>query len=129
MTITLGELTLPPYLLWEDEIGWSAVMQTTGYFLSGSLEIQEGIKLSGRPITLVGEMHLGWITRSLLLSIQALAQTPQELPLDYHGREFTVRFRQGNNEKPVEAVPLVKRIPPKDTDKYHSLVIRLMEVA
>lgn len=125
--ITLGTVTLPPYLLWEDEFTWSAVAQGAEYFLAGSLDIQASTMLAGRPITLVGDTNRGWITRATLLDLYALTNTPQELTLNYHDREFTVRFNHANG-KPVSAVPLVKRIPPKDTDKYHSLVIRLMEV-
>lgn len=125
--ITLGAVTLPPYLLWQDELSWAKVEQGAEYLLSGSLEIQTGVKLAGRPITLVGEQNRGWIERSTLLALLALTETPQVLTLDYHGREFQVRFRFHDGE-PVQAVPLIVRIPPKDTDKYHSLVIRLLEV-
>ena len=126
MTITLGTLTLPPYLLWEDELEWSAVEQTTEYMLAGSLDIQIGVKLTGRPITLSGTRNRGWITRDTLLAIQELTHTPQQLVLDYHGRTHDVRFRYDG--PPIEAVPLIVRIPPKATDRYTDLKIRLMEV-
>lgn len=126
MTITLGTLTLPPYLLWEDEFGWAKVEQGEDYLLSGALEIQTGVKLAGRPITLSGETHRGWIDRATLLAILALTETPQELSLNYHGREFQVRFRFGDGA--VSATPIVVRIPPRETDKYNNLIIRLLEV-
>ena len=124
--ITLGAVTLPPYLLWQDELSWAKVEQGAEYLLSGSLEIQTGVKLAGRPITLVGEQNRGWIVRSTLLALLALTETPQVLTLDYHGREFQVRFRFGDGA--VSATPIVVRIPPRETDKYNNLIIRLLEV-
>ena len=124
--IALGAVTLPPYLLWQDELSWAKVEQGAEYLLSGSLEIQTGVKLAGRPITLVGEQNRGWIERSTLLALLALTETPQVLTLDYHGREFQVRFRFGDGA--VSATPIVVRIPPRETDKYNNLIIRLLEV-
>ena len=124
--IALGAVTLPPYLLWQDELSWAKVEQGAEYLLSGSLEIQTGVKLAGRPITLVGEQNRGWIEHSTLLALLALTETPQVLTLDYHGREFQVRFRFGDGA--VSATPIVVRIPPRETDKYNNLIIRLLEV-
>lgn len=125
--ITLGDVTLPPYLMWQDELSWSAVDQQEEFSVTGALLLDIDVKQAGRPITLVGDKNRGWILRDTLLALFALVQSPQELTLDYHGRIFQVRFRYGSGA-PVAAEPLVMRIPPKSTDKYHSLTIKLMEV-
>ncbi len=38
---------------WSDEFSWKAKEQSLEYAMDGTLIIQEGTKLSGRPITLV----------------------------------------------------------------------------
>ncbi len=123
-----SEVVLPPYLLWEDEFAWSAVEEKATYFLAGSLDIQSGVKLTGRPITLSGSRNRGWIRRKELLAIQELSHTPQNLELEYHGRKFTVRFRYDGGNAPISAQPLLVRIPPKESERYTNLEIRLIEV-
>lgn len=123
--IILETLTLPPYLCWADEFSWSPVAQAEEYSTTGALLLDMSVKQAGRPITLVGTDNLGWITRAQLLQLQALADTPQAMGLDYHGREFTVRFRY-DGVGPVAAEEIIPRIPPKDTDPYRNLQINLI---
>lgn len=125
--ITLGGLELPPYLQWQDEFDWSPVEQATEYSTTGALLIDLAVKLTGRPITLMGTDNLGWITRAKLLQLKALAESPQEMELDYHSRTFTVRFRYDNGT-PVTADKIIQRIPPRDTDLYYRLNIKLIIV-
>lgn len=63
-TITLPfSMDLPKDLQWIDEQSWGAVEQSVDYSLTGALLIQEGKKLKGRYITLVGADNMAWITR------------------------------------------------------------------
>ena len=123
--IILQEIELPPYLRWEDEFSWSPVSQEEEYSTTGALLLDVSIKQAGRPMTLVGSEHLGWIKRVDLLALQALADSHQDMLINYHGREFTVRFRYGNNG-PVAADQIIPRIPPKETDPYRNLKINLI---
>lgn len=125
--ITLNEIELPPYLIWEDEFTWTPVDQSTDFFLAGNLDIQVSKKLTGRHITLTGNDHLGWIPRSELLILQELSETPADMELNYHGREFTVRFRYDTGA-PVTAEKIIPRIPPLASDPYRKLLIKFIEV-
>lgn len=125
--ITLAGIELPPYLRWEDEFAWTPVEQQAGYSVTGALLLDVSTKLSGRPVTLVGTDHLGWILRASLLEVQTLSETPAERELNYHGRIFSTRFRYDSGG-PVTAEPIIPRIPPRDTDPYRNLKIKLMIV-
>lgn len=108
MAITLGAITLPATLVWEDEFAWSPVAQSTEYSLTGALIVQEATKLAGRPITLVGKSdsnaHTGGISRTDLLALQtALSVAGASWTLTLHdARTFTVAAQQD----PLEAEPL-----------------------
>jgi hypothetical protein len=108
MAITLGAITLPATLVWEDEFSWSPVAQSAEYSLTGALIVQEATKLAGRPITLAGKSdgtaHTGGISRTNLLALQtALAVAGATWTLTLHdSRTFTVAAR----ENPLEAEPL-----------------------
>lgn len=108
MAITLGAITLPDTLVWEDEFVWSPVAQSTEYSLTGALIVQEATKLAGRPITLVGKSdsnaHTGGISRTDLLALQAaLIVAGASWTLTLHdARTFTVAAQQD----PLEAEPL-----------------------
>jgi hypothetical protein len=124
--IVLQEIELPPYLRWDDEFTWSPVVQSEEYSTSGALLLDVSVKQAGRPMTLVGTEHLGWISRAKLLLLQALADTHEEMEIDYHGRVFTVRFRYTG--PPVTAEKIIPRIPEKETDPYRNLRINLIIV-
>lgn len=125
--IILHGMDLPPYLHWEDEFGWSPVVETGEYSITGALLLDQSVKLAGRPMTLVGTDHLGWIQYAQLVELQTLSFTPQNMELDYHGRLFTVRFRYDSGS-PVTAEQIIPRIPPRDTDPYRKLNVKLIIV-
>lgn len=108
MAITLGAITLPATLVWEDEFAWSPVVQSTEWSLTCALIVQEATKLAGRPITLVGKSdsnaHTGGISRTDLLALQtALIVAGASWTLTLHdARTFTVAARQD----PLDAEPL-----------------------
>lgn len=119
MSITLGALTLPDGLVWQDEFTWSPVAQATEYGLTGALFLEESTKQAGRPITLVGqssgnESALCWISRANLLTLQAaLHVAGAQFTLTLHdGRTFTVAPRQDPIE--AEARPVVGAFLPAD---------------
>lgn len=121
MALTLGAITLPDGLIWEDEFTWSPVAQSTEYSLTGALIVQEATKLAGRPITLVGQSSGNqsaacWISRANLLVLQAaLHVTGATLTLTLHdARTFTV----GPRENPIEAEarPIVGSFLPANPD-------------
>lgn len=108
MAITLDAIVLPDTLVWEDEITWSPVAQSVETSLTGALIREEGTRLAGRPITLVGKSdsnsHTGWMTRAALLTLRAaLIVADATFTLTLHdARTFTVAPRQD----PLDAEPL-----------------------
>lgn len=70
--ITLGAMTLPAGLRWDDEYAsWSPVAQSTSYGLTGALLVQEAAKQAGRPLTLTGGRQYCWIARADLDTLVA----------------------------------------------------------
>lgn len=113
-THTLGAVQIPRGLVWEDELSWSAVETAADYGLTGSLIIDAAVKQNGRPITLVGSNDAGWITRTQLQALHALAAVPlatYTLTLADE-RVFTVRFAPG--AQPIDARTIARpELPPE----------------
>ena len=124
MALTLGTLALPE-LIWRDEFTWSAVERSREYTLSGAQIIDVGVRLAGRPITLVGEADGGWISRADLLLLEALANQPTSvftLTLA-DGRQFSVAFDADG----LTADPVVAFSDP-DGATWYVPVLKLIEV-
>ena len=75
---------------WSDE-NWAAIQQNQEFAISGALIIQEGKKLSGRPITLLpSNKTKGWI-KLIDLNTLRLWQNLQE--------QFTLRFEWPHDQR------------------------------
>src|SRR5690349_17501425 len=91
---TLGALQLPRGMVWDDEFAWSAVQKSAEYSVTGALLVDAAVKQAGRPITLRGDPTAGWIRRSVVEALRALAAAD---PVGEHlltladGRMFTVQ--------------------------------------
>jgi hypothetical protein len=125
--ITLDTVTLPEDLVWEDEFSWTPVEQASDYTLGGALVVETAARLAGRPVTLAGAEDQGWITRTTLEALYALAQAPSTgLALTLaDGRSLTVVFRHGGPA--IEARPVV-RVSPPAVDAQYIVTVRLLEV-
>lgn len=123
---TLGLVQIPRGMVWADEFDWSEVERQAEYSITGALLLDAAVRQAGRPITLQGSDSAGWITRSALQQLQALAQDPDAthaLTLA-DGRTFTVSFAPGT---PITATPVARpELPPS----HHPYVatVRLIEV-
>jgi hypothetical protein len=128
-TLTYGgtTVTLPGDLLWTDEFGWPAVEQRTQYSITGALLLEAAVKQAGRTVTLTGGPSWGWITRSVLVTLQAWAELPaQQFTLVLRGEAArTVVFDQA--QRPIEAQPVIDYSDPDSTDDYVA-TIRFLEV-
>jgi hypothetical protein len=124
---TLGALQLPRGMVWADEFSWSSVEKSAEYSVTGALLIDAAVKQAGRPITLRGDATAGWIRRSVLTDLCALAASD---PIGEHlltladGRTFTVQFAPG---EPIDADPVARPELPPDTFPYVA-TLRLIEV-
>lgn len=108
----LNGIEIPRGLLWADEFTWSPVAKAVERSITGAQIIDVAVKQAGRPITLQAVEDQGWMSRSTLLAVQALAADPQgEYLLQLaDGREFTVQFAA---DEPVSAQPLKRpELPP-----------------
>jgi hypothetical protein len=125
---TLGDLQLPRGMVWDDEFAWSAVQKSAEYSVTGALLIDAAVKQAGRPITLRGDATAGWIRRSVVEALRALAAADavgEHLLTLADGRTFTVQFAPV--DQPVQADPVARPELPPDTFPYVATV-RLIEV-
>ena len=123
---TLGTTPLPRGMVWVDEFDWHAVEKSTQYSLTGALLVDVATRQAGRAITLQGIEDAGWIARSVLQQLYALAAAPgatYTLQLA-DARSFTVQFAPGN---PIEARPIARPELPPATHPYVA-TLRLIEV-
>lgn len=126
---TLNDIEINAGCRWIDEFDWSPVVSAQSYSIAGSLIVDTGVRLAGRPITLQARDDAGWkdMTRVKVAQLAALAALPEEvLTLVLHdGREFSVRFKPG--EEPMTARPLAGKECPED-DWPYIITLRLIEV-
>ena len=123
---TLATIQIPRGLVWVDEHDWTPAETATEYSIIGKLLVDAGTRLAGRPITLQADTDAGWMPRSTLLALQALAATPgatHALTLA-DGRTFTAMFAPG---QPITARPVARPELPTATHPYVATV-RLIEV-
>ena len=136
MTITLTNggttLSLPPDLIWADELTWSAVAQSSERGIFGTLIIDAMARNGGRPITLQGDGDSAWIDRRTLRTLGAWAQTPGlRMALDVRGEIFTVVFDHGEEEesRAMGMTAVIDYADKEDGDYYCSLVLRFIEAS
>ncbi len=110
---------------WVDEYNWQKIAQSTERALSGSLIIQQGIKLGGREITLQGEWV--WHRKDKLDTLLAWSEVAElEMTLThYDGRAFTVAFR--HEDAGIGAEPVVYRTPERPEHQY-TATVRLLTI-
>ena len=123
---TLATVALPADMIWVDEFNWSPVQRAQEYSIGGALIIDVAERLAGRPITLKGEADAGWMHRTALLALYALAADPavasRTLTLG-DGRIFTVAF----DDDPIEAEPVID-YSITGGDDWYVVTLKLIEV-
>ncbi len=124
-------LALPDDLLWSDEYGWSAVVSSVSYLITGALLVQSATRQAGRDITLVGAADMAWVTRSVVNVLRDWAALPLdsatgrfELTLT-DGRMFTVAFRHADGA--LEAEP-VTGFPARNDNDFYRITLKLMQI-
>ena len=123
---TLGSIAVPRGMVWVDEFDWVPVERAVAYSLAGALLVDVAPRLAGRPITLAGEVDAGWLGRSVVAQLYALASaTDATYTLTLaDGRAFTVMFAP---DSPFEAKPVGRPELPTATNPYYA-TLRLIEV-
>ncbi len=125
----LDTITLPDDLLWVNEFDWNPVHQSQKRSLTGALMIQEQNKQHGRSIELSGGQEAGWVSRSTVISLLTLSETPNKvMTLTLPDlRQFSVIFDRSSGS-PVEAQQILPFAFP-DNHYQYSLTLRLLTVA
>ena len=133
--ITLGPLTLPGAMHWEDEFtGWK-VGQDVQVSTTGTQIVQEASRQAGRPITLRSMQeargHSATLTYAQVEAVRALVEAGGTYTLTLPAwpvgatRSFTVRFDQSN---PIEASPLIRMVPAAPDDWWWVVTLRFFTV-
>lgn len=111
-------LTLHPQYMWIDEYDWQALAQSDPvYTLTGAMDIQQGSRRAGRPITL--DAKHARIRRTDIKTLQAWADTPElTLTLSHpDGRKFAVIFARPALSN-LHAIKPHRPIDEDDSDVY-----------
>ena len=117
--------------LWSDEFDWKPIEQKQERAINGALIIQEGKKLTGRPITLIPPVQgIGWIKRKHLRTILEWSALGEQFVIEFEylhdQRRFNVIF---NHEAgAIEAKP-VKEHPTVSEEDYYIVTMRFTEVS
>lgn len=94
-------LHLHAQFVWADEFAWQALAQSDPvYTLTGAMDIQQGTKKAGRPITLNGDDTR--TTRADLTILQEWADVPEF--------EMTLRHPKGKTYQVIFARPAISDI-------------------
>lgn len=126
-TDTHENIILHEQFYWSDEYDWSNLAQSDPvYTLTGAMDIQQGIKQAGRPITLKGDKAL--ISRADLEKLQIWADVPElQLALTHpKGKVYQVIF----NRPFISEIAELKAYRPIDTESTDKMqcTIHLLEI-
>lgn len=111
LTTNTDKIELHAQFVWADEFEWQALAQSDPvYTLTGAMDIQQGTKKEGRPITLNGDDTR--TTRADLAKLQAWADVPElEMTLRHpRGKEYKVIFARPN----ISNINFIKQHRPAD---------------
>lgn len=130
-TLTHGATTvqIPRGLVWSDEFDWAPVDSVSERGITGALIVDAASKTAGRPITLASiRGDQGYISRSVLLSLLTIAETPLAeltLTLATGGTPIAVMFAPG--QQPIEAEVIGSPEVPNASTQY-TATVRLVTI-
>jgi hypothetical protein len=112
-------------LEWADEFTYSPVKQTLSTAIDGSLIVEVGLALAGRPITLSAASDVGWVPRSLLVSLLGKQNQPGlQMTLTHNGVAHNVIFAQPG----IDAKSITGRGDPTP-ETWYSVTLKFIKVA
>jgi hypothetical protein len=130
ISITVGGTTvaLSEDLVWNDELSWHPVEQTSQRTITGALVIQSALRVAGRPITLQPEDDSSaWLSSAAVTQLRNWAAVPgQVLSLTLRGTTRDVIFRHQDGAA-IEAIPVV-HFSDVAVDDWYRCTIRMMEI-
>ena len=120
-----------PYDLYPiDDLNWSPVTATGVYTLSGAYDVQQAVKLAGKPMTLQSDDGLGLITRDTVNKLHEQAAIPEatftlEYVADGVTKIINVMFDHAAN--PIEATPF-KGFNSPNLNDYFAVTLKFKTV-
>lgn len=118
MAIELGGVVLNPGMVWSDRYSYSPVTQNVNRTLGGVIRVTSLQLKKGRPITLEAIQDQGWLTRTVVDQVKALADVAgATYSLTVGPESFIVMFRHEDGPA-VEFLPLIPRGEPLDDDYF-----------
>lgn len=122
-----------PYDLYPiDDLNWSPITATGVYTLSGAYDVQQAVKLAGKPMTLKSDagQGLGLITRDTVNQLHEQAAIPEAtFALEYLADGVTkivnVMFDHASN--PIEAEPF-KGFNSPNLEDYFAVTLKFKTV-
>ncbi len=127
----MGQSIELPYDLYPiDDLSWSAVVSKTDYLLTGALDIQQGTKKAGKPLTLQSQDDMGVVTRQVVNELYAwanLVETAFVMEYEADGQIKKVNVMFDHTQAPIEATP-VKGFNSPNLDDYFKVVLRFFTV-
>ena len=123
-------IELPYDLYPTDDLNWSPVAATGVYTLSGAYDVQQAVKLAGKPMTLQSDDGLGLITRDTVNKLHEQAAIPEAtFALEYVADGVTkivnVMFDHASN--PIEAKPF-KGFNSPNLNDYFAVTLKFKTV-
>ena len=120
-----------PYDLYPiDDLNWSPVSATGVYTLSGAYDVQQAVKLAGKPMTLQSNDGLGLITRDTVNKLHEQAAIPEAtFALEYLADGVTkiVNVMFDHTSNPIEATPF-KGFNSPNLDDYFAVTLKFKTV-
>ena len=120
-----------PYDLYPiDDLNWSPVSATGVYTLSGAYDVQQAVKLAGKPMTLQSNDGLGLITRDTVNKLHEQAAIPEAtFALEYLADGVTkiVNVMFDHTSNPIEAEPF-KGFNSPNLNDYFAVTLKFKTV-
>lgn len=102
-------------MIWSNEYRYAPVHSAQTPTLDGGMVVEQSIAFKGRPLTLAGAEDHGWIRKSALDELIAMASVVEPLTFAHaDGRSFAVVWAKS----PIDAHPVLPLALPKPTDWY-----------
>ncbi|OPH36301.1 hypothetical protein [Moraxella equi] len=126
-----GQTIELPYDLYPiDDLNWSAVVSKTDYTLTGALDVQQGTRKAGKPLTLQSQDDMGVITRQVVNELHEwanLIETTFIMEYEADGQTKKVSVMFDHSQTPIEATPL-KEFNSPNLDDYFRVVLKFFTV-
>ena len=117
MAVTLGGVTLPPSIIWEDRKHQFPVRQTVRVTTGGSIRIMADAVTGLRPVTLVAKIDQGWLDESTYNALYTLSSNPGGIyTFNFHDKEILQVVFRHHEQKALACEPLVAG--GEDGDKF-----------